>query len=234
MTQSTDEVGTTDEIAVLRELAIEGGMNDVYKTSCRALGDAVGVSTQTMSRRLQRLEKAGLIDRTTIPDGQRITITDAGQQRLRQEYAQYQRVFEALETVELIGTVTSGMGEGAHYISKDGYREQFTDKLGYEPHPGTLNIELTEESVQTRSVVKQYGGIRIEGFETDERTYGAAVCYPSVVEQGGEQHEQTHVIEPVRTHHDVSQLEVIAPVRLRDHFGLEDGDTIRVVLAGED
>lgn len=232
MTQSVDAIKTTDEVAVLRRVAIEGGLTGVYKTSCRALGDAVGVSTQTMSRRLQRLDEAGLIERTTIPDGQRITITEAGQQRLREEYARYQRIFEAAGAVELIGTVTSGMGEGAHYISQDGYREQFIDKLGYEPYPGTLNVELTEESVQTRKLIDHDTGVQIEGFETDERTYGAAICYPSVIEYDQERYEETHVIEPVRTHHDASQLELIAPVRLRERFGMTDGETVRVVLDG--
>lgn len=232
MTQSTEEVGTTDEIAVLRALAIEGDLNGVYKTSCRSLGSALGVSTQTMSRRLQRLDEAGLIERTTVPDGQRITITDAGQQRLRREYAQYQRVFEASEPVELTGSVTSGMGEGAHYISKDGYSRQFADKLGYTPYPGTLNIELTDASVQKRGVIDQYVGVRIDGFEAEDRTYGAAICYPSVIEHRGDRYEQSHIIEPVRTHHDDTQLELIAPTQLREYFGVEDGDTLRIVLVG--
>jgi riboflavin kinase len=36
------------------------------------------------------------------------------------------------------------------------------------------------------------------------------------------------VIAPERTHHDEDQLEVIAPVKLRDVLGLADGDHLTV------
>jgi riboflavin kinase len=41
------------------------------------------------------------------------------------------------------------------------------------------------------------------------------------------------VIVPDRTHHDASQLEVIAPVRLRETLGLVDGDTVTVLIGDE-
>ena len=34
-----------------------------------------------------------------------------------------------------------------------------------------------------------------------------------------------------RTSYDLSVLEVIAPIKLRDRFGLEDGDVIRLSIA---
>jgi riboflavin kinase len=42
----------------------------------------------------------------------------------------------------LRGRVVSGLGEGQHYISRQGYLKQFREKLGFEPFPGTLNIKL--------------------------------------------------------------------------------------------
>jgi riboflavin kinase len=77
--------------------------------------------------------------------------------------------------------------------------------------------------------------VRIDGWEDDDRTYGPAVCYPATVEAGGEEYEPAHVIAPERTHHDEDQLEVIAPVKLREALGLDDGDplTVRIEERGD-
>jgi len=35
-----------------------------------------------------------------------------------------------------------------------------------------------------------------------------------------------------RTSYDLSVMEIIAPVSLRERFGLRDGDTVRVMISG--
>ena len=224
-----------DELAALRRLALDGGFEGETKVSCSALADRLDVSSQTASRRLQGLEDAALIDRRTVSDGQWIAITDDGERALRREYEAYRRLFEDEIEVSLSGWVTGGMGEGRHYISLPGYMEQFEERLGYAPFPGTLNVDLTDESVRRRGALESFDPIQIEGWEDDERTYGPAVCYLARIEVEHAADERTtyddaHVIAPERTHHDEDQLEVIAPEKLRDALGLSDGDrvTIRV------
>ena len=99
----------------------------------------------------QLIESAGLLERDVVSDGQWVELTPEGRSRLREEYEQYRRVFEAAGSVELRGTVTSGMGEGRHYISLPGYMEQFESRLGYAPFAGTLNVDLSEASVRARA-----------------------------------------------------------------------------------
>jgi riboflavin kinase len=220
-----------DELAVLKLLALEGGVSGELKTSCSELADQLDASTQTASRRLQRLEDAGLLTRDTVSDGQWVTITDDGQRSLRNEYQDYRRIFETVSTVELTGTITSGMGEGKHYITLSGYMEQFVDRLGYEPFPGTLNVLLTDASERRRGALDSLDPIVIDGWETDERTYGPAVCYPASVAVGDRSSEPAHVIAPERTHHEEDQLEVIAPEKLRDELTLRDGDHVTVTIS---
>jgi riboflavin kinase, archaea type len=218
-----------DELAVLKLLALEGGLEGDVKISCSRLADRLEASNQTASRRLQRLESADLLERDTVSDGQWVAITDAGERALHAEYEDYRRIFETDSAVALDGTVTSGMGEGRHYISLSGYRRQFADRLGYEPYPGTLNVDLREDSVRRRSAVASLEPIPIDGWEDDERTYGPAVCHTAVVETAdGDSYEDAHIIAPERTHHDEDQLEVIAPDKLRDELGLEDGDHVTI------
>jgi len=216
------------ERAALKAVALEGGLSET-KVSCAALGDRLDASTQTASRRLQRLEASGLIEREVVGDGQWVSVTDDGEASLRGEYADYRRLFEPDATLQLAGTVTSGMGEGRHYITLDGYMAQFRTRLGYEPFPGTLNVELDEESVRRRGEFGGVDAVPIDAWEDDERTFGAATCYAvTLVADGGDgpAYDDAHVIIPDRTHHDESQLEVIAPDRLRDELDLEDEETV--------
>ncbi|TYT61069.1 DUF120 domain-containing protein [Natrialba swarupiae] len=231
MSVSTGSDVGFDELAVLKLLALEGALEGDVKLSCSHLADRLEASNQTASRRLRRLESADLVVRETVSDGQWVEITDEGERTLHAEYEDYRRLFETDSTVDLDGFVTSGMGEGRHYISLPGYKRQFAERLGYEPFPGTLNVDLDEESVRRRGAVTSLEPIPIDGWEDDERTYGPAVCRPATVETAdGDVYETAHVISPERTHHDDDQLEVIAPEKLRETLELEDGDHVTVSL----
>ncbi len=217
-------------LATLKHLALDGALGGETKISCSGLAAALDTSSQTASRRLQHLEDAGHLDREIVSDGQWVSVTDAGENRLRAEYDAYRRLFESAPDFELTGAVTSGMGEGRHYISLSGYMRQFTERLGYEPFPGTLNIDLDEESIRTRTRLSSVDPIEIEGWEDEERTYGPAYCYPATV-VADEAFDPAHVIAPERTHHGDDHLEVIAPDRLRDVLDLDDGDEVTVRVA---
>lgn len=224
----TREVGF-DELAVLKLLALDGARRGEVKVSCGDLAGCLDASNQTASRRLQALEDAGLVQRDLVNDGQWVAITDDGERTLEREYEDYRRIFEDAGELALAGTVTSGMGEGRHYISLPGYMRQFEEKLGYEPYLGTLNVELTDESQRARSALEAMDGVRIEGWEDEERTYGPATCYHATVENDDDgSFSPAHVIVPDRTHHDETQAELIAPEKLREELGLLDGDEVTV------
>ncbi|WP_348612221.1 DUF120 domain-containing protein [Halobaculum rarum] len=227
MSASTTTVGH-NEVAALKTVALRGGLREPVKVSCSTLGERLDASSQTASRRLQRLEAAGLLDRDVVGDGQWVTVTDAGERRLRTEYTDYRRLFEGDAGLTLTGTVTSGMGEGRHYIQLSGYHEQFIERLGYEPFPGTLNVSLSESAVRARAGLDAVEGVPIDGWEDEDRTFGPATCYAAEVVADGETFEPVHVIVPERTHHDEDQLELIAPAKLREKLGLDDGDEVRV------
>ncbi|WP_435347961.1 DUF120 domain-containing protein [Haloarchaeobius sp. HRN-SO-5] len=218
-----------DELAVAKLLALDGATDGEVKVSCSGLAARLDASNQTASRRLQRLEDAGYVTRETVSDGQWVALTEAGERALRAEYEDYRRIFEGETSVDLTGTVTSGMGEGRHYISLPGYMEQFEERLGYEPFLGTLNVELTADSVRRRTAMSAIEPVHIDGWEDEDRTYGPAVCYPATVDTAdGRTYEDAHTIAPERTHHDEDQLEVIAPEKLRDALDLTDGDEVTI------
>jgi riboflavin kinase len=218
-----------DELAVLKVLALEGAHRGEVKISGGDLAAQLDVSTQTVSRRLQALEAADCLDREQVADGQFVSLSADGVGRLKAEYEDYRRIFEAKGTVTLAGEITTGMGEGRHYVTLPGYKVQFEEKLGYDPYPGTLNVRLDAASKRERSILGSLEGVTITEWEDEERTYGGATCYPATVEAAtGPTFEGAHVIVPHRTHHDSDELELIAPERVRDELGLLDGDEVSV------
>ena len=222
-----------DELGALKALGLEGARTREVKVSCADLAARLDASTQTASRRLQALDDADYVEREHVSDGQWVSITDAGERALKSEYEDYRRIFEERAALDLRGTVTSGMGEGRHYISLSGYMEQFSERLGYEPFPGTLNVDLTERAQRERSALDAIDAVRIDGWEGDDRTYGPATCYPTTVETAaGDTYEGAHVIVPVRTHHDEDQIEIIAPDKLRTALSLADDDEVTAHVSG--
>lgn len=224
----TQQAPDSSGMRTLKHLALAGGLDGETKLSCADLADRLGVSTQTASRRLQRLESGGYIAREMAGDGQWVELTAAGERRLQTEYETYRRIFEDSPAVSLSGEVTSGMGEGRHYVTLPGYVEQFRTKLGYEPFPGTLNVDLDAESVRERPRLDALDPVTIEGWTGEDRTYGPAYCYPATLVAPAGTCERAHVIAPERTHHGDDHLELIAPDQLRETLALADGTEVTV------
>ena len=219
-----------DELQALKAVALDGGLSGPVKVSCASLAERLAASNQTASRRLQQLESGELVDRDIVSDGQWVSITEAGEGVLRSEYADYRQLFEDQRGLTLTGTITTGMGEGRHYISLSGYQSQFESRLGYTPFPGTLNVDLDEASVRARPQLSTQPSVPIDSWEDGDRTFGAATCYPARLEADGRQYQPAHVIIPDRTHHDDENLELIAPDKLRDELDLTDNDTLAIHL----
>src|SRR5205809_6610196 len=100
-------------VATLKAIALLGGMKEYVNLSSGELGKLVGVSQQSASQRILELIRDGLVARDLATRRQRIRLTPKGADVLRQEYADYRRVFEIKETVTVGGSVASGPGVGA-------------------------------------------------------------------------------------------------------------------------
>lgn len=128
-------------------------------------------------------------------------------------------------SIKLSGVVISGLGEGAFYISLEGYRRAIERLLGFTPYPGTFNVKLDPQSVPYRRYLDSLPGILIAGFSNGVRTYGAVKAFRARI-RGIE----SAVVMPERTHHPSDVIEVVAPVKLRDVLGLRDGDRVEIEI----
>jgi len=214
-------------IFTLLKLAEMGAHRRTAKISTEYLAGKLGTSQQTASRYLIELDNSGLIKRTMTPEGCLLKITDTGIKELKGLYSNLRFLMEAEypPSITLEGVVFTGLGEGAYYISKDLYKKQFMEKLGFEPYSGTLNLKLTTDyDVKTRSELEAYPAVEIEGFKNEDRTFGSVKCYPVIIENK----VKGALILALRSHYDTSVIEVIAPVFLRKHLKLKDGHKVKV------
>ncbi len=212
------------ETLLLKELAVEGARTAPIVRTSRELGERLELSQQSADRYLVALEGQGLIVRQVALRRQRLSLTEAGVERLRTEYAGYRRLFEGASAFRFTGEVRSGLGEGRYYLSLPGYARQFTSRLGYDPFPGTLNVGVPAPDRGALAALKAYSGIRIDGFEASGRTFGGATCLVARIRDAA-----CHAIVPDRTHH-TDVVELIAPRKLRDLLHLKDGDAVDVEI----
>ncbi len=208
----------------MMELVAMGAKDRPVPLTTVELAKKLGKSQQLASKHLEEMEKDGLIERIRSGGQTHIKLTKAGVASAASLYKVLDNAFGEGEKVMIVrGSIFNGLGEGAYYVSLNGYKKQFISKLGFEPHPGTLNIRLN--SAVDRKIRRDLGlgkGIHIEGFSDGKRTYGGAECFRAVL--NGKVKSAVLILE--RTSHDDSVLEVISPVNVRQTLKLKEGDEI--------
>lgn len=213
----------------LYKLAELGASIRTVKVSTEYLAEKMGTSQQTASRHLIELEKSGWINRRITPEGCLIRITDPGLAELKRLYSNLRQIFEAAypPSITLEGVLFTGLGEGAYYVTRDGYRKQFIEKLGFDPYPGTLNLKLTTDyDMKTRTELESYPAVELEGFENESRTFGPVKCYPAIINNKA----KGAVVSALRSHYNSSVIEIIASRFLRSNLKLKDGNKVKVEI----
>ena len=117
----------------------------------------------------------------------------------------------------LRGRVVSGLGEGAKYVEL--YREQIRRVLGFDPYPGTLNIEVFGEKHNPLPFNK---AIIIPPPTTG---YGKVYAFKAYL-----MNEKVYVVKPEITKHSWRIIEVISEHNLRKRLGLKDGSIVELLI----
>jgi len=215
-------------IFTMTDLLQRGAHYNFIVITTSDLGKDIKRSQQAASRHLLDLENAGYIERLRKGQTFRIKITNRGYSEIESLYSTLKSAIESIPfSIDFEGTVVSGMGEGAYYMSLEGYRKQFKDKLGFEPYPGTLNVKLIDQIfMNARREIGRYPSVFINGFSDNLRTYGWVKCYMANINKGAVNNAAALVLE--RTHYDDSMLEIIAPICLKEAIGIQNGDRISI------
>ncbi len=125
------------------------------------------------------------------------------------------------EVKAIKGRVTEGLKESGSFIRLPWVREQFVSKLGIDPYPGTLNLDITDvEDVKKLKEIKKRKGIEIipaPGF-CPAKCFHVLVCGKV----------KGAIVIPQVPDYPELKLEIISSDRIRDVLSLEVGDIVEV------
>lgn len=215
-------------ILTLAYLLSKGARHNFVNITTSELGRNIKKSQQAASKHLVELEDSQFIERAI--DGRNISvkISARGHSELVKISSILQKSLNSSPfSVKLEGRLVSGMGEGAYYMSLEGYTKQFKSKIGYVPFPGTLNVKLDRKV--HRQAIKQFesaGGIKINGFSDGTRTFGWVKCFSCTVNDS----IKCKLIILERTHHDDSIIELISEACIRETGKFSDGSKVSIII----
>ena len=211
-------------LQTLKELALLGAIRNKIELSSHELAKQLETSQQTASRYLLELDTQQMITRELGVKKQLIQITSTGADLLENEYLSYKQIFDLSTKVVFKGKLISGMGEGKYYTRQKGYADQFEKQLGFVAYPGTFNVEIEYIERNKLRLLRNCGGILINEFQAENRTFGSVVCFKATING-----YEGAIVLPKRSHYAIV-LECISLYFLREKLKLHDGDEVEVVV----
>jgi len=214
-------------ILTLAQLLSKGARYNFIQITTTELGKSIKKSQQSASKHILELENGGFIDRLMTGRQLSVKITQKGYSELVKLHSILGSSLNLSPShIELNGSVISGLGEGAYYMSLKGYTKQFKAKIGYVPFPGTLNIKLNQ--LQATQQLDELDNIMIEPFSDGRRTYGWVKCFHATINDS----IKCELIRLERTHHDNSVIELISKNNLRKTARLKTDSKVTVQIHG--
>ena len=215
-------------ILTLAELLSKGARYNFVHITTSSLGKSIKKSQQSASKHILELENGGFIDRIMTGRQLSVKITQKGYSELVKLHSILGSSLDSSPSdLVLNGSVISGLGEGAYYMSLNGYTKQFKEKIGYVPFPGTLNIKLNQrQATQIIQQLDDLDNIIMDQFSDGKRTYGWVKCFHATLNNS----IKCELIRLERTHHDNSVIELISKNSLRKTARLKTGSKVTIKI----
>jgi len=124
--------------------------------------------------------------------------------------------------MEIKGIITSGQGKGAYFMSQTFYKNQFEEKLNFNPFPGTLNIKINRKEVDDICKIPEDKMENIEGQEN----FGGVLLIKATLNDKID----GAIVFPKKTTHGENILEFISSTNVKNELGIENGDTVKITI----
>ncbi len=127
----------------------------------------------------------------------------------------------ARKGLKVTGTVVSGFGESASFLSLQWVNDQIVEKLSFSPYCGTLNIDIGHSMIQKK--LKEHAERKIIPVEKE---FCEALIFDAII-------KGTHrcgVLLPLVPNYPENILEILAPVHLKQTLAIDDGAKIEVEI----
>lgn len=122
-------------------------------------------------------------------------------------------------TLKLRGMVITGTGEAGRITELPWIKQQFSEKLGINPYPGTFNITVLAGDSDKLGTIRQAKSVNIISRDS-EHCQGISLH----VLVGGK--IKGALVIPLIPHYPPDRLEIIASENIRHALGVKDGDII--------
>lgn len=116
-------------------------------------------------------------------------------------------------------------------MALDGVKTALQKSVGFHPYPATLNLRLRtrEDARAWERIKKEIKGINFAPL--DKGFCSAKLFLVEIAGPAGKPRTKAAVLLPEVPGYPMDKIEVIAPMRLKDEFGVQDGDPLTVEFA---
>ena len=128
----------------------------------------------------------------------------------------------------MTGIIFSDLGQAASFMAVEWVQTALQQRLGFIPFPATLNVRPKDpaDAQVWRGVRGNSAGISLDSGNDG---FCKARLYPIelVVQSGTERNKiAAAILLPEVKNYPNNKIEIVAPVRLKEHFGVQDGDQL--------
>jgi riboflavin kinase, archaea type len=117
------------------------------------------------------------------------------------------------------GRIAKGIGESGSFLGIPWVNRQLCDKLEFQPWEGTLNIVVDDQDVQR--LLKEKGKERLVA---EQAGFCDALLFPGLLNERYE----CGIVLPLVPDYSVTLLEIVAPIKIKETLGVDDGDEVIV------
>ena len=127
----------------------------------------------------------------------------------------------------ITGIIFSDLGRAASFMALDWVQEALKEQLGFAPFPATLNLRprTLEDAGLWDALRRETEGISLPTADghCSARLYRVVIQGPK-----GRPNDKVEgaVLVPDVSGYPKDKIEIVAPVRLKDAFGVQDGDSL--------
>ncbi|MBM4264485.1 MAG: DUF120 domain-containing protein [Deltaproteobacteria bacterium] len=129
--------------------------------------------------------------------------------------------------LKLTGTVFSDLGRASVFMALDWVQQALLQTLGYAPFPATLNLRprTEDDALIWQRAQKEITGVELptEAGACSAQIFLVDITRPVLM---GNRSVRGAILLPAVSDYPADKIEVVAPVRLKDKFRVNDGDQL--------
>jgi len=126
----------------------------------------------------------------------------------------------------MTGIIFSDLGQASSFMALDWVQDLLKERLGYHPFPATLNVrpKAAADARIWQQVQSELAGMPLT--PASDGHCGAKLFRVEIHAPGSAAKIGGAVLLPEVKDYPNDKIEIVAPVRLKDHFNLNDGDQL--------